>query len=151
MDINKIIFSRTAAQKKKQIVQDLSANELLSITTDTIIRIVKETGSRISKSRDKMLRISERVGNNWNSDMESLYLSKGKLSVSFYLQYENTDTSTITSFNTFLCKGEYLGSVVRGDRYGNDRHYYFTYTESDKARCLRAILLEYLNKKYKQV
>lgn len=71
MDINKIIFSRTAPSKKVEIVKALSISQLLSITSEAITRMVKETGSSISKSRNKELCISSdlRTGNNWNSEI----------------------------------------------------------------------------------
>lgn len=151
MDINKIIFSRTAPVKKVEIVKTLSISHLLSITSETIARMVKETGSSISKSRNKKLHISSdlRTGNNWNSEVEGIRLYKGQLSVDFYLQYENTDTNTYESLENFLNKDDYRGSVIRSDRYGNDRHYYFIYTVSDKAAVMKSILMEYLNRKYK--
>lgn len=151
MDINKIIFSRTSAPKKAEIVKGLSTNELLSVTPATIERIVKETGTRFYKSRDKQLLIShERVpGNNWDSFFEGVLLRKGQLSTSLYLQYENTDTNTTAIWESFFVKGDFHGSVIRDDRQGNPRHYYFTYTDSDKAGCVRNLLLEYLHRKYK--
>lgn len=66
-----------------------------------------------------------------------------------YIQYENTDTSASVSLSDFLNKGDYRGSIVRDDRCGNPRSYYFTYTEADKARFVKQLLLEYLNCKYK--
>lgn len=151
MDINKVIFSRTAPGKKVEIVKALSVSQLLSITPEAITRMVKETGSGISKSRNKELRISSdlRTGNNWNSEIEGVRLYKGHLSVDFYLQFENTDTNTNDSLENFLNKRDYRGNVIRSDRYGNDRHYYFTYNEADKAEFVKSLLLEYLNRKYK--
>lgn len=151
MDINKVIFSRTAPSKKVEIVKALSISQLLFITPEAITRMVKETGSGISKSRNKELRISSdlRTGNNWNSEIEGVRLYKGHLSVGFYLQFENTDTNTNDTLENFLNKGDYRGSVIRSDRYSNDRHYYFTYNEADKAEFVKSLLLEYLNRKYK--
>ncbi len=151
MDINNVIFSRTAPKKKVEIVENLTPKELLSVSTDTIKRMVKETGSNYDKSRNKKLRLSSelRTGNNWNSDFEGISVIKNRLYVDLYLQYSNTDTNTNETYEKFFCKGEYRGSVVRGDEYGNDRHYYFSYNESDKARCMRRLLLQYLTIKYK--
>lgn len=151
MDINKIIFSRTAPKKKMEIVENLIPKELLSVSDDTIKRMVKETGSNYYKSRDKRLCLSSELstGNNWNSDFEGISVIKNRLYVDLYLQYSNTDTNTSETFEKFFCKGEYRGSVVRGDEYGNDRHYYFSYDESDKARCMRRLLIQYLTIKYK--
>lgn len=148
MNINETIFSRIAPKKKLEVVKNLSVSELLSVSPDTIKRIIREVGSKKYKSRDKSLRISD-AGNNWNSTFDGVETCKGNLHVELYLQYENTDTNFSENFEKFFCKGEYRGSVVRNDRYGNPRHYYFTYTVADKAECMRMVLLEYINLKYK--
>ena len=151
MDINKIIFSRTAPRKKVEIVENLTQAELLSITPATVSKMIKEAGSRLYKSRDKELRISyeRRTGNRWNSTVEGVRNYKGNPTLDLYIQYENTDTSTSVSLSDFLNKEDYRGSIARDDRYGNPRNYYFTYTSADKARFVRQLLLEYLNRKYK--
>ena len=150
MDIN-VIFSRTAPKKKVEIVEKLTPTELLSINTETIIRMVKDAGTRLYKSRDKELRLSfeRRTGNNWDSTIEGVRNYKGKPVLNIYYQYENTDTNTNVSLEDFLKRGDYRGSVVRDDRYGNPRSYYFTFTATDKARFVRRLLLEYLHRKYK--
>ena len=151
MDINQIIFTRTAPAKKAEIVENLTEAELLNILPTTIARMVKEAGTRLYKSRDKELRISyeRQTGNNWNSTIQGVRNYKGNPMLDLYIQYENTDTSASVSLNDFLNKGDYRGSIVRDDRCGNPRSYYFTYTEADKARFVRQLLLEYLTRKYK--
>ena len=151
MDINKIIFSRTAPKKKVEIAENLTRAELLSITPATISRMIKDAGSRLYKSRDKEIRIpyERRTGNSWNSTVEGVRNYKGNPMLDLYIQYENTDTSTSVSISDFLNKGDYRGSIIRDDRYGNPRSYYFTYSSADKARFVRQLLLEYINRKYK--
>lgn len=151
MDINKIIFSRTAPSKKIEIVENLNLSELLAITPATISKMIKEAGSRLYKSRDKEMRISydRRTGNKWNSTVEGVRNSKGVPMLDLYIQYENTDTNTSVSLSDFLKKEDYRGSIVRDDRYGNPRSYYFTYSDTDKARFVRQLLLEYIYRKYK--
>lgn len=150
MNINRIIFTRTAPKKKVEIVENLTPTELLSITAETVSRMVKEAGSRLYKSRDKELRPSfeRRTGNNWDSTIEGVRNYKGKPVLNIYYQYENTDTNTSVSLEDFLKRGDYRGSVVRDDRYGNPRNYYFTFSSTDKARFVRRLLLEYLYTKY---
>ena len=150
MNINRIIFTKTAPKKKVEIVENLTPTELLSITAETITRMVKEAGSRLYKSRDKELRLSfeRRTGNNWDSTIEGVRNYKGKPVLDIYFQYENTDTNTSISLDDFLKRGNYQGSVVRDDRYGNLRNYYFTFSSTDKARFVRRLLLEYLYTKY---
>ena len=149
-DINQIIFTRTQPKKKLDIINSLSEAELMATTEATVIRIVKEAGSTVYKSRDKRLRIDSdrRKGNNWNSTVDSVELIKGKLFLDFYVQYENTDTDSYEEFGKFFRCGSFRGEVRRLDRYGNGRTYYFCYDESDKARVMRSILLEYVYSKY---
>lgn len=149
-NINQFIFSRTQPQKKLQVIKFLSEAELLAINSGAIMRMVKEAGHNMYKSRNKELRISSdrRKGNNWNSVVESVYLVKGKLYVDFYVQYGSTDTNTSEPLETFLHKGEYLGTIEHTDYYGNPQTSYFRYDQSDKARVIRSILEEYVCVKY---
>lgn len=151
MDINKIIFSRTAPGKKVEIVKTLTLPELLSITPATIVKMIKEAGTRLYKSRDKVMRISYdlRTGNDWNSTVEGVRNYKGIPMLDLYIQYENTDTSTSVRLDDFLKYGDYKGSIVRDDRCGTPRSYYFTYTSADKAWFVKSLLMEYINRKYK--
>ena len=151
MDINKFLFSRTAPAKKVEIVENLTQSELLSITPVTISKMIKEAGTRLYSSRDKELRFSfdRKPGNDWNSTIEGVRNYKGNLRINLYIQYENTDTNLSASLSYFLNKGDYRGRIEQDDRYGNPRSYYFTYSETDKARFVRQLLLEYLNRKYK--
>lgn len=151
MDINKFIFTRTAPAKKVEAVEGLSDAELLAITPAAISKMVKEAGTRLYKSRDKELRISyeRRTGNGWNSTAEGVRNHKGNPMLDLYIQYENTDTSTSVSLSDFLRNGDYKGCVARDDSHGNARSYYFTYTEADKAKFVKSLLLEYLSRKYK--
>ena len=152
MNINKIIFTRTQPQKKVDIINSLTEAELLATTGATVTRIVKEVGSTIYKTRDKRLRIDydRRKGNSWNSAVENVDLVKGKLYVGFYIQYENTDTNTSDDYDNFFKRGNYRGEIRRLDRYGNGRTYYFCYDESDKAKVMKSVLLEYVYKKYSE-
>ena len=150
MNINEFIFSRTQPQKKIDIINALTQDELLSTSEATIKRIVKDAGRRMWKTRDKELRISHerRAGNAWNSLIEAVELIKGRLYLEVYLQYENTDTSTSEEYDDFFRNGNFRGEVRRLDRYGNGRTYYFLYNLSDKASVMKSILLEYVYTKY---
>ena len=150
MNINELIFSRTQPQKKIDIINALSEDELLSTREATIKRIVKDAGRRMWKTRDKELRISHerRAGNAWNSLIEAVELIKGRLYLDVYLQYENTDTNTSEEYDVFFRNGKFRGEVRRLDRYGNGRTYYYLYDPSDKACVIKSILLEYIHTKY---
>jgi len=150
MNVNNFIFTRTQPKKKLEVIGKLTNDELLAVSESTVKKIIKEVGQRRYKSRDKELRIDydRRVGNNWNSTVESVDLVKGKLYIGFYIQYENTDTNTSDDYEDFFKRGNYRGEIRRLDRYGNGRTYYFCYDESDKAQVMKSILLEYAFCKY---
>lgn len=149
-NINVELFKRYAPKKKLEIIENLTHEDLMSVSSATIARIVKEAGTNMYKSRDKRLYISSdrQRGNSWNSIVESVMLIKGKVYLDIYLQYANTDCNTSEPLASFLGHGTFTGSVIRADRYGNDRHYYFSYDEGSKKRVIRSILEEYVYTKY---
>lgn len=148
-NINTFLFTRTNPQTKLSVIDNLSDSEILNTNIATITRIIKEAGEGKPRSRNKTLYLRRpHPGNNWNSDVEDISIYKGKLWIGFYLQYENTDTSDEAPLKDFMRPGDYRGSIERDDRYGNPRHYYFTYDSDDKVRVLRAILKEYVLTKY---
>ena len=136
-DINIELFKRTSPVRKIEIIKNLTRVELSSISKETILRIVKETGRR-------------RKGNNWNSLVEGIWLYKGKPYILIYVQLDNTDSSLSVPFNDFFKKGEFRGTIKRDDRYGNPQTCYYVYDEKDKAEVMRSICLEYVNTKYKE-
>ncbi len=149
-NINDVIFSRTQPLKKIAIINSLTNDELLTIKKATIARIVKDAGRNRYKSRDKELFISydRRAGNNWNSTVERISLVKKALFVDIYIQYENTDTCTVETYEEFFQMRTYHGSIERSDWRGNPRTYYFEYSIDEKAEVIRSILLEYVYTKY---
>ena len=54
-NINVDLFRRFSASNKVEMVNALTKDKLLSVTEQTITRIVKEVGSNYSKSRDKKI------------------------------------------------------------------------------------------------
>ncbi|MBQ9666341.1 MAG: hypothetical protein IJV33_07710 [Bacteroidaceae bacterium] len=150
MNINKVIFSRTAPAKKIEIVKSLSDAEVLSITPDTTKRILKEVGRKLGKTRDREMRIAyeRRNGNAWNSTIESVELIKNRLYVCLYVQFSNTDTTQSEEYEDFFARGNYRGEIHRTDRFGNPRTYYYIYDTEAKANVAKAILLEYVYTKY---
>ena len=142
MDINKVIFSRTAPAKKVEMVNNLTIPELLSINYATILRVVKETGTRQSNSRSKTLRMTRPVSNDWNAEFEGVNLYRGKLFANIYLQYDSTDTNVSVPFEDFLKKGDFRDSITRPDRYDNPQTHYFTFREIDKAIVLGRLLMD---------
>ena len=151
-NINLELFKRYAPKRKLSIIESLTQEELLAITPATIIRMVKEAGKSIYKSkRDKTLMVSRqrRTGNDWNSWFNGVDLMKGKLYVNFYIQYDNTDTNDCISYGEFVRdRDRFRGTIKTTDRYDNPQTYYYFYDNDDRARAIKSLLLEYVYTKY---
>ena len=150
-DINIELFKRYNPEKKIDIIELLTAKEVMKVKESTIVRIIKETGTFLYESkRNKHLNIARerRRSNSWNSTFEGIEYNKGELYVELYLQYENTDTSIYEDWNKFFLPCDYKGQYQGDDMMGNPRTYYFTYTEIQKVRCVKSILYEYVYRKY---
>ena len=104
MNINIELFKRYKPENKIKIINELTEDELLAITPATMTRIIKEAGTKLYRSRDKRLWIPDRfrTGNHWNSTFNGIELIKGKLYVSLYVQYSNTDTDTDDTYSEFF-------------------------------------------------
>ena len=150
-NINIELFRRYQPRKKLELIEHLNEQELFMITTDTVKRIIKEAGVRRKGSRgsyDLSLRQINITGNRWNSDIEGWGIWKNRLYIDFYLQYDNTDTTTLEHIGNFLSPGEFLGELHATDRHDNPRTYYFRYDTEDKGRAIRALLRQYVENKY---
>ena len=143
-NVNIELFKRTSPVKRIETVRNLTQVELAGISEETILRIVKEVGRRNSGTRNY-----RRTGNRWNSEVEGLWLYKGKLHVMVYIQLDHTDCEKTVPYDDFFRKEEYRGAVIREDRYGNPQTCYYVYDEKDKAEVIRSICLEYIHTKYK--
>jgi len=150
-NVNIELFERTSPVKRIETVRNLTQVELAGISEETILRIVKETGRRIEGSRDYEFYVNpdRRKGNNWNSEVEGVWLHKGKLYAMAYIQLDHTDCEKAIPSNDFFKEGEYRGTIIREDHYGNPQTYYYVYDEKDKAEVIRSICLEYIHTKYK--
>lgn len=151
IDVNTELFKRTAPVRKIGIIENLKQDELLGISKETIIRIVKEIGRRKTGSRNYEFYVTpeRRRGNDWNSFIEGLWLYKGKLSLITYIQLDDTDTTVIVPLNDFFKEETFRGSIKTEDFYGNIQTEYFVYGKRAKAEVIRSFCLEYINIKYK--
>jgi hypothetical protein len=151
-NINQEIFKRYKPKKKLSIIEALTQDELLAITPATITRIIKETGEPYYKSRrNKSICVRRviRTGNNWNSEFTGMELLKGKLYVSLYVQYSNTDTTECIPYSEFMRDADrFRGTIKTTDLYGNPQTYYYFYDNADRARAVKSLLLEYVYTKY---
>lgn len=149
-NINVELFKRYAPKKKLEIINNLSTSELLNTSTETLMRIVKEAGTRVGTVRSKVLRISSdrRSGNDWNSTVEAVEIHRGKLMLDIYVQMDSTDTNHFEPYSNFSKDGNYTGKVFTTNYYGDSVPHYFTYNREDKAGVIKSILLEYVYTKY---
>lgn len=149
-NINQEVFKKYAPKKKLEIINNLTAAELLATTPETVKRIAKEAGRRIGKSRDKILRINRnrQAGNDWNSTVEAVEYVKGNLYLNIYFQMDSTDTNICVKHEVFFNDDEYHGKHYTTNYYGDSVPHYFTYDRQDKARVIKSILLEYVYTKY---
>ena len=78
IDVNIELFKRTSPVKKIEIIENLKQDELLGISKETILRIVKETGRRKTGSRNYEFYVTpeRRRGNDWNSIIEGYGYTK---------------------------------------------------------------------------
>ena len=151
-NVNTELFRRTAPVKKMEIIKDMTQDELLSISKETILRIVKETGRRVTGSRNYEFYVhpGRRKGNDWNSIIEGIWLYKGKLSIITYIQVDDdAAASIIVPFNDFFKEGAFRGSVRSEDFYGNIQTNYFGYGKRAKAEVIRSFCIEFIYIKYK--
>ena len=150
VNINQELFKRYAPKKKLEIINNLTTTELLAATPETLMRIVKEAGTKAGAARSKVLRISSkrRSGNDWNSTVESVEIHRGKLMLDIYVQMDSTDTNHFEPYSNFSKDGNYNGKVFTTNYYGDSVPHYFTYDRQDKAKVIKSVLLEYLFTKY---
>lgn len=94
------------------------------------------------------IRRSLRAGNDWNSMFDGVGLNKKELYVNLYIQMDSTDTENTERYDTFFSGERYRGTCQEPDRYGNPNYYYFFYNDTDRAACIKSILLEYVHSKY---
>ena len=149
-NINEELFKRYAPKKKLEIINNLTAAELLATTPETVKRIAKEAGTKVGTARSKVLRISSerRSGNNWNSTIEAVEIHRGKLVLDIYVQMDSTDTNHFEPYLNFSKDGNYTGKVYTTNRYGDQVPNYFIYNREDKTGVIKSILLEYVYTKY---
>ena len=150
VNINQKVFKRYNPKRKLDLINGLSQSELLATTPETLMRIVKETGTKAGTARSKVLRISSdrRSGNDWNSTVESVEIHRGKLMLDIYVQMDSTDTNHFEPYSNFSKDGNYTGKVFTTNYYGDSVPHYFTYDRQDKAKVIKSILLEYVHTKY---
>ena len=154
-NINNIIFTRTAPNKKLEIINSLSQDELLAITYPTILRIIKEAGqgdSNKARCKFKTLYLSGAT-NDWNSKVTNIYnWKKDEVYLSVYIQGDDTDTYEFPKLKDFLDNSyeeQCLGKLHESFRNGYEHDVPANYNRTDRARVIKAILTAYVKNKYR--
>ena len=149
--IDNILFSRISPVKKLDSIDSLKQSELLAIHPDTVKRIIKEVGHKVGNTRGKDLYISREfiTGNDWNSEVEGMGYNSNGLFLYLYAQYHNSDRTVIETWDKFFQKGQYVGKIEYTDVFDHRQTARFIYDDSEKARVIRRLLMQYLHLKYK--
>lgn len=153
-NINIELFKRYAPKNKLEIINALTEKEILAITNNTILRIIKEAGrgdSNKTRCKYKTLFLSD-AGNNWNSKVTNIYnWKKDEVYLSVYIQGDDTDTYVAYKLRDFL-DNRYeelcLGHIEESFRNGYSHKKPANYNRADRARVIKAILTAYVECKY---
>lgn len=144
INVNEFIFGRTKAEKKLQVLDAMSDNDIRKTSDATILRIYKECRGKDSDGNphDKFyIKNDRRAGNDWNSTIEFVYEYKGKAYIDFYVQNTKTDWGESVSYERFKAGTEFRG-------YSDYLNTYFRYDADDIANVIRCILKEFVYYKY---
>ena len=117
-------------------IKSMSLDELFSIKSSYIKSLIEELGKNEMNINSKF-----REGNNWNSEVENIYILNGRVYVTLYVQNLSTDTSMSDLFDKFFIRGRYVSSNNRLDAK-------VVYNVEDKAECLKSILIQFAYHKY---
>lgn len=155
-NINVEIFKRYKPETKLEIISKLTESELLDITKETVLRIIKEAGvgrnEKQSRNKFKTLRLRNRVGNDWNSRVYGLENVKGdRVLLEVYLQGDDIDTTDYCDLTDFLskrCDVVCCANLHEEFRNGYSHTIPANYYKEDRARVIREILNTYVHEKY---
>ena len=155
MNINIELFKKYKPDNKLEMIKNLTQAELLNVTKATILRIIKEAGkgdSNKARNKFKTLRLIKRVGNNWNSLVESIHnYKKDEIFLSVYIQGDDTDTTDTCKLDDFLDnRYEKVTCARLHESFSNGYEHTIAanYTKEDRARVIREILNTYVHLKY---
>ena len=150
INVNEFIFGRTKAEKKLQVLDAMSDNDIRKTSDATILRIYKECRGKDSdgKPNDKFyIKNDRRAGNClggsrfWNSTIEFIYEHNKKAYICFYVQNTKTDWGECVSYERFKANTEFRGYCEYLDTN-------YRYDSADIANVIRCILKEFVYYKY---
>ena len=155
MNVNEEIFKRYRPEKKLEMIKNFTHAELFGITKKTILRIIKEVGEgEASKERSKFKRLplENRVGNSWNSVVETIYnWKKDEVYMEVYIQGDDTDTTDTCRIDDFINVRYETVTCAKLHEYFRDGYEHTmvaNYNRDDRAKVIREILNTYVHRKY---
>ena len=135
--LNDILFKAGNYNEKKSFIDNMLVDDLMNVPKSLVKSIIEKCGNEYGRM---YIRRDFRKGNDWNSEIEGVNLSKsGDVFVEVYIQTDSTDTTECEYFDKFFRRGEY---------YSNDNRFNkgIDYKESQKAEVMRSILLQCIYK-----
>lgn len=130
--LNDILFKAGNYDEKKSYIDNMLVDYLMQVPKSVVRTIVEKAGNEYGKLN---IRSDFRKGNEWNSEIEGVSISKDDVFLFVYIQTDKTDTTEGEHFDKFFRRGEYCSD---DNRFGIT----IDYTESQKAEVMRSILLQ---------
>ena len=134
-NINVFLFNPNVKGVDKVItIKALDADDIKRVNDKTLFTIVNTCKN---DNGDFRVACERRKGNNWNSQVEGLYIHNNHMYISIYAQNLSTDTTYSEDVGRFFSGSSYRAYVERLDMYVN-------YSEEKRVEVMRSFLLEYV-------
>lgn len=154
IDLNKEIFSKKSPKTRLELITKASESDIKSINKDTILRILKDVGegdATKKRSRYKTFYLFNRVGNNWNSTIHSIFNAKGNsIQLNVYIQGEDTDMNIMFPLDDFInWNREMITCGSFNEKYSKGNQTIIArYSKFDRIEVIKYILKQYIIKKF---
>ena len=116
-----------------EAIKKMSDSEAIAYGKKHIKGIMDDAADKYGRYR---ISNERRKGNNWNSLVEGVYRSNGKLFVDIYFQDDSTDTNDSEYFDTFFSSAS---NVRVTSRLGSA-----VYSYDERAEVMRSIVIDYI-------
>lgn len=143
----KLISKKEDYLKKIKIIENMSTDKLLSISKETLIKIVKGGIKINSKGARKAIFLGD-IGVGWDSNIERVEVYDKELFVGTYTQEYSVRTFKMITWEDFITKGQ--ASFIEYRRSEGKLPAYAKYDNYHIAEVIRAILIKALEIKYER-
>lgn len=133
-NINVFLFSNVRGIDKVITIKALDADDIKRVNDKTLFTIVNTCKN---DNGDFRVARERRKGNNWNSQVEGLYISNNHMYFDIYAQNLSTDTTYSEDVGRFFSGSSYRAYVERLGMYVN-------YSDEKRVEVMRSFLLEYV-------